>query len=309
MSTLKQRFLLVSDMHYTVDENAEQLRRIYPNAIASPGSGDAFGHTQREKIEKIYEDIIAENQRSELDAVFVLGDISLDDYDYRNLPDNYCKKFINECLDRLPCPSYVLPGNHDSYPSDIWKEIFGYDREYVVEIDGTVFVMLDTFKALPASAPCGADYTKIDYDFLKSALDKYKGKRMFLCAHYFDANSEDNKTFTDAVRDLIKVNNDIVFMYRGHTHINSVTDMGDAYGGKRIIDIGGYGYKGEKINGKYVFSIFDFKWAWGYQIIEVYDEFIKTYHLKPDAHYVASNGCFDVKETVEGEIVFDCKKI
>ena len=308
MSTLKQRFLLVSDMHYTVEEDAEQFKRIHPESNASVGSGDAFGRTQREKIEKIYDDIIAENQRSKLDAVFVLGDLSLDDYDLRNLPENYCRKFKNDCLDRLPCPSYALPGNHDSYPSHMWKEVFGYDREYAVEIDGTVFVMLDTFKALPAKGGCGAKHTQIDYDFLKSALDKYKGKKIFLCAHYFDTRGENNKTFTDAVRELIKDNGDIVFMYRGHTHINSVTDMGDAYGGKRVIDIGGYGYEGMVIDGKYNFSMFDFKWAWGYQIIEVYDEFIKTYHIKTDTHYVAGNGNFDVKETVEGETVFECKK-
>ena len=257
------------------------------------------------RFEKIYEDIIAENQRSPLDAVLVLGDLSIDDYGYKNLPDNYCKKFKNDCLDRLPCPSYVLPGNHDSYPSDIWKEIFGYDREYAVEIDGTVFIMLDTFKALPAKRACGAGYTEIEYDFLKRALEQYKGKKIFLCAHYFDTREENNRTFTDAVRELIRENSDILFMYRGHTHINSVTDMGDAYGGKQIIDIGGYGYEGMLINGKYNFKIFDFKWAWGYQIVEVYDEFIKTYHIKSHTHYVAENGCFDVQETVEGETVFN----
>ena len=95
MSELKQRFLLVSDMHYTTDETAAELKLIYPEAKACAAAGNAFGKTQREKVEKVYTDIMEENRRSPLDAVIVLGDLSVDDYDYRNLPFNYCKKFIN----------------------------------------------------------------------------------------------------------------------------------------------------------------------------------------------------------------------
>ena len=113
MSTLKQRFLLVSDMHYSVEETPEEYKKIYPNARASVASGNAFGKTQRQKIEKIYEDIMEEQRRSPLDAVLVLGDLSIDDYDYRQLPISYCKKFKEDCMDRLPVPSYAIPGNHE----------------------------------------------------------------------------------------------------------------------------------------------------------------------------------------------------
>jgi hypothetical protein len=68
-----------------------------------------------------------------------------------------------------------------------------------------------------------------------------------------------------------------------------------------MIDIGGYGYSGQAINGGYTFNIFDFKWAWGYQIIEIYDDKVKTYHVKTKNRYVADNGIFDIDETVEGE--------
>lgn len=304
MATPKQRFLLVSDMHYTVDESAEELKKIYPSSNASAATGNAFGLTQREKVEKVYEDIIAENEKSKLDAVLVLGDLSIDDYDFRNLPDNFCKKFKNECLDRLPCPSYTLAGNHDSYPSEMWEEVFGYGREYAFEIDGSVFIMLDTFKAIPAKAASGAAHTTVDYVFLKNALKKYKGKRIFLCSHYFETKLTDNNSFSDEVRELIKDNNDIVFLYRGHTHVNSVTDMGESYGRKQIVDIGGYGYCGQRVGNRYEFNIFDFKWAWGYQVLEIYDDFIKTYHVKTKMHYEGVNGSFDVPETVEGEAIY-----
>ena len=50
MSTLKQRFLLVSDMHYTTEESYEELKKIYPNAKTSVAAGNAFGKTQRGKV-------------------------------------------------------------------------------------------------------------------------------------------------------------------------------------------------------------------------------------------------------------------
>ena len=301
MANLKQRFLLVSDMHYTVGEAPEVFNKTHPGSVACAASGNAFGLTQREKIEKVYTDIMAENERAPLDAVLVLGDLSVDDYDFRNLPVNYCIKFKEDCLDRLPCPSYTLAGNHDSYPSSMWEEFFGYGREYAIEIDGSVFIMLDTFKAIPATTASGAAHTPVDYEFLKNALDEYKGKKIFLCSHYFETRTTGNSTFTDEVRQLIKDNEDIVFMYRGHTHVNSVTNMGEEYGEKTIIDIGGYGYQGMKIDNRYEFNIFDFKWAWGYQILEIYDDFIKTYHVKTKMHYEGVNGSFDVDETVSGE--------
>jgi predicted phosphodiesterase len=297
MSELKQRFLLVSDMHYTTEETAAELKLIYPNAKASVAAGNAFGKKQREKIEKVYTDIMEENRRSPLDAVIVLGDLSIDDYDFRNLPFNFCKKFKEDCLDRLPCPSFALPGNHDGYTNELWREVFGYDRQYAVEFGDTVFIMADTFADVPGHGAAGSAHTLLDEDFLKECLEKYKGKRIFLCAHHFNAD----RTFAESTKALIKSADDIVCLFRGHVHINSIIDLGEDFGGKELIDIGGYGYCGRKVEDKWEFNIFDFKWAWGYQIIEIYDDKIKTYHVKTDNRYVATNGVFDVTETVEGE--------
>ena len=304
MSELKQRFLLVSDMHYTVDESAAELKLTYPDSKASVATGSAFGKKQGEKVQKIYDDIMEENRRSPLDAVLVLGDLSIDDYDYRNLPWNFCKKFKEECMDRLPCPSYAIPGNHDSYTNDKWVEVFGYDRQYAIELVGdNVFIMADTFAdtpANPANPASGSPHTKLDEAFLCECLEKYKGKKIFLCAHHFNAD----RTFEESTKKIIKENPDIVCLFRGHVHINSVIDLGEDFGGKQLIDIGGYGYSGRKVDGKWDFNVFDFSWAWGYQIVEVYDDKIRTYHVKTDNHYVATNGVFDVTETVEGEVEY-----
>ena len=69
MSTLKQRFLLISDMHYTTEETAAQLKLTHPKAIASAAAGNAFGKTQREKIETIYTDILQEHCKHSLPKI------------------------------------------------------------------------------------------------------------------------------------------------------------------------------------------------------------------------------------------------
>ena len=299
MSTLKQRFLLVSDMHYTTEEGPEELKKIYPEARTSVAAGNAFGKTQREKIEKIYEDIIEEHRRSPLDAVLVLGDLSIDDYDYRRLPVSYCKKFKEDCMDRLPVPSYALPGNHDSWPNELWREMMGYDRRYSVEIGDCAFIMDDSCADVPAGPKdpaSGGRYTPMDADFLRECLEKHKGKKIFICSHHIG-----DATFSDECKKLLRESGDVVFMYRGHVHINSVNDMGDACNNIKMMDIGGYGYCGQVLDGKYTFNVFDFRWAWGYQIIEVYDDKVKTYHVKVNNKYIADNGVFDIEETVEGE--------
>ncbi len=304
MSILKQRFLLVSDMHYTTNERPRELAKTYPNAQASVASGNAFGKTQREKIEKIYEDIIAENTRSKLDAVFILGDLSIDDYDYRNLPINYCGEFKKDLMDRLPCPSYALPGNHDSYPNEMWKEVMGYDRKYTVEVGDAAFIMDDSFANVPANPDhpaSGSDFTPTDPLFLQNCLEKHKGKKIFYCSHYIDTR-ENSQFFPDSCKELIQKCDDLVFLYRGHTHINSVHYFKSDLKNKPVIDIGGYGYSGQIVNDKYDFNIFDVAWAWGYQILEIYDDKVETYHVRTANEYIATNGNFHVDETVEDKI-------
>ena len=119
------RILLLSDMHYRTQENYAELKALYPNAKASVAAGNTLGHTQKEKINHIIQDIESFAKKEEIDAILILGDLSIDDYNYRNLPENYCKKFKEDCMDKLPFHIYAIPGNHDSYPNDIWKEVFG----------------------------------------------------------------------------------------------------------------------------------------------------------------------------------------
>lgn len=297
MEAIKQRFLLVSDMHYTTQESTKELKLLYPESNTSLAAGDIFGYPQRDKIEAVYQAIVDEHNEHPLDGVLVLGDLSIDDYDFRKLPLNYCQKFKEDCMDRLPCPAYAQPGNHDSHLNETWREVFGYDRQFTVEFGDTVFLMADTFRTVPASSASGAPYNPIDPEFVKEALAKYKGKTIFLCAHH--VNPKEGGT---ELADLIRDNPEIKCLFRGHTHHNSVTDLGEEYGNKPLVDIGGYGYNGMSVDGKYTFSVYDHKWAWGYEIIEITETHANLRHIKPAYHYVGSNGVFDPDRTVSGEL-------
>ncbi len=288
---MKHRVLLVSDMHYTTNLSDQEMKKVKSDVRVSAASGDAFGYTQEEKIEKIAEAVQREHSKSPLDAVLVLGDLSIDDYDWRNLPDNYCEKFRDECMKKFPCPGYAIAGNHDSYPDEIWYRIFGYHRQFSVKIGNVVFILLDTFRELPAKDASGAHYTPVDMDFLNAELAKYPNQPVVLCAHYFDRQTE-SKEFQNLVRNNPKV----AGLFYGHAHNNRLEE----FCGKPFVDIGGYAYAGMVINGKYTFSVFDFKWAWGYELIEWDDEMPTAdfYHTKPAEHYVAQNGIFDTPLTL-----------
>ncbi len=283
---MKTRILLVSDMHYTTQETNAELKLKYPESNASVAAGTILGITQKDKIDKIISDINAEYEKEPFDAVLVLGDLSIDDWDIRNLPDIYCERFKTDCMDKLPCPAYALPGNHDSIPNEMWRDIFGYDREYSIKIGNNVFLMLDTFKNIPATAACGGRFTGFDYDFIKKELSKYTdNENIFICCHYTREEKEPDFPEIPNLRCL----------FRGHTHeAESLT-----FHGKPLYDIGGYGYNGIHIDGRgYTFNIFFPECAWGYNMLEIEDDKFKVWHKTVKMTYVAENGTFEVEEKI-----------
>jgi hypothetical protein len=198
-------------------------------------------------------------------------------------------------MDRLPCPAWALAGNHDSYPDEAWREIFGYGRQFAVEIGGSVFVMADTFRETPAHGASGSPYTPLDVDFLKQTSAHNAGKPLFLCAHHIGLGGE-----SEAAQAWVR-ETPAVCMFRGHTHHDGIIATDERWGNKPLIDIGGYAYNGICTpEGKWVFSRFDFAWAWGYQMLEWEDgaDTVLTYHVKPAYRYVAENGIFHTTRTV-----------
>ncbi len=294
--TYAHRIVLVSDMHYTTEETDKELRLIYPEARTSVAAGNAFGRTQLEKINCIVSDLNEFVSKAPVEAVLVLGDLSIDDYSFRKLPRNYCEQFKKDCMEKLPCPSYALAGNHDSYPNDLWKAVFGYDRQYSIKIGDAAFIMLDTFNSCPASGASGSPYTGVDYEFLKNELKKYPTEQIFICTHYIRNDSYDEKFI-----ELLNQNNRIVCLFDAHTHRNRLFIPHEQVTQYQI-NVGGYGYQGIHLeNGKWDFNQFEESLAWGYEVLEWNDTEAHVYYVKPSRRYIGTNGVFDFEGRIENE--------
>jgi 3',5'-cyclic AMP phosphodiesterase CpdA len=288
MKKTQHRVILISDIHYTCQEKSTD-----PQVRTSAAVGDAFGYTQKEKVALALQDV--QKEADSLDAVFVLGDLSLDDADYRKLPENYCLKFREEFMAQLTCPCYALPGNHDSYPDRNWMQMFGYGRQFSVTVGDAAFIALDTFAQVPATGASGAAFTDVDMVFLKQELEKCSQKKIFLLSHYFLPERN------EALSQLVSSDPRILCLFQGHTHINRVLQP-PCLQGTPLVDIGGYGYQGECVEGKWIFSRFDPAWAWGYQVLQWNEESTQTYHIKPQRRYQGSNGNFFYPGAIEDKL-------
>ena len=295
------RILLLSDPHYMPNESVTEYKELYPTSNPCGAIGDALGYTQTEKMTIIMEDIHGFAKDIPVEAVLVLGDLSTDDCGFRRMAENYVQKFKDEVMSKFPCVSYALPGNHDSHSNDIWHAVFGYDRQYSVKIGDSVFVMLDTYGAGNEISAAGAPYTGVDEEWLEEELKKYPTEKIYICSHYFSPNE-----INDKFEKLMSQNERIVCCFQGHTHTSKI-DFLEKWNEKPLIDLGGYAYQGELVDGKWRFDRFDEAWAWGFGVLEWNDTKAHYYHIKNPRKYVGRNGCFDYAGAIENEITINFK--
>ena len=290
------RIIVMSDPHYMTNESQAAYNASHPGENAAPSAGNAFGYTQTEKMSAVLGDITKFAEREKIEGVLVLGDLGTDDYGYRNLSENYVQKFKDEVMAKFPGVSYALPGNHDSYPNDMWKDVFGYDRQYSVKIGDAAFIMLDTYADFSEVDASGSNYSSIDVEWLEKELEKYPTEKIFLCCHFLD-NQETNYKLNK----ILSENERIVCIFRGHTHLNEILicdDLNDEF----LIDLGGYAYMGEKTDAGYDYSVYDNAWAWGFGVLEWNDTEAHYYHVKFDRTYTGSNGTFNFAGALEDNI-------
>lgn len=297
------RVILISDTHYMSNMSKAEYQAMYPESNPSAAFGDAFGYTQTEKMAAILEDVDTFTKREDVDGILVLGDLSTDDYGYANLPENYVQKFKDEVMEKFPCESWAIPGNHDSYPNDMWNEIFGYDRQYSVKIGDAAFIMLDTYQSGLAPSATGADYTGVDVEWLEEEIKKYPTEQIFLVGHYFDPNKSDY-----SFSKLLKENDRIVCMFMGHSHANELL-LPEGYANRFLVNVYGYAYKSEKLaDGTWHFDYFDEDYAWGFGVLEWNDTEANYYHVKFGRTYVGRNGTFDYAGGIHDQVTFKFKK-
>lgn len=203
-----------------------------------------YGLSSPDRMEKMVQDLNALYARDPYDAIFFLGDYSLDHWNWETKGSvlhegvSNTHKLIRDYLSRLHCQNqYLLPGNHEQYGHETWEKITGRKRQYTVAHDGYLFIMLDTFGAdLDPSVDSDGTYLPVDVDYVRRQLDAHPGMPALLCAHYFDLRKESD-AFTRLVRDEKR----ILALFCGHDHLNRVEILKEL-GGTPIIHDGHFSY-------------------------------------------------------------------
>ena len=235
-------------------------------------------------------EIKAEYYRRGLDAIFVLGDLSTDDYPTRHPGTNYAKLLYDDYLkplgDELGIPVLIIAGNHDSYLNSTWKQIAGTDRQFVWENpnNGDVFILLDSYNTAngnTATGGGGSAWTGVDEAWLEAQLKNYKNsKNVFIATHYFE---RDNGSLT-LLNNLSSKYPNVKALFDAHTHrYNSSKQLAN---GKWIINTGSYAYDCVKnTDGKWDFDNIRTENLWGFHLLEVTNSSVVSYRIETEHEY------------------------
>ena len=291
---LTARYLIISDIHYTPVEQPGYLDRVTYR-----------GYSTVERMTKMCAEIEEEYNSRGLDAIFILGDLTTDDWPARDsvwLGDLF-EKYLDPLSEKLGIPILAVGGNHDSHINDMWKPIVGQDREFVWENPktGDVFIMVDTFNPLlsPSTGASGAGFTGNNLEWIEEQLEKYKNRNnIFICSHKFDPN--------DKLIKLISNYENVKALFDGHSHHHSVTPLKTSIEGETIeagaclINAGNYAYGawGDSAQYGYSFDFHDERNVWGYNIVEMSGSKTITYRIDVEAFYSAkysSSGKTDIR--------------
>lgn len=203
-----------------------------------------YGMNSFKRIEKMTDDLIAFDKENPYDHLMILGDMSLDFWRYSpggsyvNKGVSNTKNLIDNYLSKIDATKYYLPGNHEQYSHQKWKEITGYDRQYSVVIDGWLFIMLDAFSGvLDPDYDFDGMYVNMNVDFIKSEMAKHPNLPVVLCAHYFDINKENYEFYN-----LLNTEKRIVCLFEGHDHTNTIDTLPPLLGSKKVFHVGNFSY-------------------------------------------------------------------
>ncbi len=207
----RHRLILISDIHYTVGE--------------TPRDKEGFLYHYEEgidfRMQKMMSLIHEEYKKAPIDAVIFLGDTTHD-------KEHNFREFCRTWLPKLPCPAHLLPGNHESYSEEVWKEMTGSGRQSVVNLPYCHILMCDCFSDLKHPH----QLQPIDMEFLSEQALRYQGEKLLICTHYFQ--------WEKALEQWLLSTPQVVAVFHGHTH--SALPVMEEIGGKKVISTGNFSY-------------------------------------------------------------------
>lgn len=215
-----------------------------------------------------------EFEEKEYDAILALGDYSLDHWKWNeggsylwDPPVCNAEHFVKNYRLKLSSQMFMIPGNHEQYGNEKWKEITGYEREFAILYGDYVFLMLDTFGGdLDPTENSDGTYTGINVEAVEEILAKYPEKKFVLCVHdiYPDQESERAKK-------LVRDEKRILCAFAGHTHKDNTILLSDDFGNLPVFYCGDFSY-----NGKYEDQA---KMNWGWRVLDFKDGSFSTEYI------------------------------
>ena len=219
------RILLTSDTHYTY-------------------RGDPYyGTSKEDRIQCWVDAIKAEHTKRPFDLIVIMGDVSLDHWQWQG-GGSYLKdgisttdEFMKNYVSQLPSdvPVFVLAGNHEQYGNAKWRELVGNDRQGSFVLGDHLFLFLDSFAdELDPTYHHDGVSTAPDTAFIQEQMAKYPNHKVYMISHYFDLALA-TPTFQSIVKD-----SRVIALFQGHTHQNTLKNMGVDYGYKVIAQTGSF---------------------------------------------------------------------
>ena len=235
----------MSTLNIAVDDNKKR-RILMTSDIHCQDLAEWYGVPYRDRMQKWVDAIRAEHEREPIDLILMLGDYSLDHWMYGGAWLKFGKsgtgELLRDYISQLPqeIPYLMIPGNHEQFGHDAWKQITGFDRDGIAVIGNCLFVLLDKFSGgLDPDHDHDGVYTQTDAASLAAVLDNYPDHTVFLAAHWIDPARE-SEEFCELIRRTPRIRGAFV----GHSHRCSVIETGEAFGGKPIAQTGHFSYTG-----------------------------------------------------------------
>ena len=255
-----------------------------------------------DRMARLTQAIKDEYEREPFDLFLMLGDYSLDFWAwstkgcYVNEGKSYTAEFVNKIKDALPCPFYMIPGNHEQYGHEKWKEITGCERRAAIVYRDALFILLDNYGAdLDPTEHSDGTYTPTDITYVKEQMAAHTdAKHVFLCAHEFDMRYEG-----EDFKALVREEDRIVALLAGHTHLSAIIPLGEACGNKLLLRTGQFSYSG---------NIKESRWGWSELRFEN-NGMISTAYITPPGDVVIDNTlCHNDRGEQDGAVLIEGKQ-
>ena len=253
------------------EEEETDLRVVFSSDIHYTALVDCYSTDKDARMKHWVDCIIAENEKDPIDLLVINGDVSLDYLSTDSFSgliegivdseSDMTEAFIGTYLTQVKKAGidvWVMPGNHESYTDDDWKDLTGNARQGSMVVDNNLFIFLDNYNSsLGTDTSSDSTYTATSTQQVTDAMDANPDLDVYLIAHYFDTAEDDTKDSSGADIDtnlqtlLTGTYGDrIKGLFAGHSHEANIRQLDSTWGSKVIAQTGNFSYYFEAANNK-----------------------------------------------------------